>query len=79
VGGQERSKQGYGGEKLKKRIPIGRTRRRWEYDIKMDLREVGWEDMDRINMAKDRDRWRAVVNAVMNPRVAQNVGNFLTC
>jgi hypothetical protein len=48
---------------------IGRPRRRWEDNIKMDLREVGWGGMDWISLAQDRDRWRALVNAVMNLRV----------
>jgi hypothetical protein len=52
------------------RRPLGRPRRRWEDNIKMDLREVGWEGMDWINLAQDRDRWRALVNAVMNLRVS---------
>jgi hypothetical protein len=39
---------------------------RWEDNIKMDLQEVGWGGMDWIDMAQDRDRWRAVVNSVMN-------------
>jgi hypothetical protein len=51
------------------RRPLGRPRRRWEDNIKMDLQEVRWEDMDWIDMAQDRDRWRAVVSAVMNFRV----------
>jgi hypothetical protein len=51
------------------RRPIGRPRRRWEDNIKMDLREVGWGGMDWIDFAQDRDRWRAVVKAVMNLRV----------
>jgi hypothetical protein len=50
------------------RRPFGRPRRRWEDNIKMDLQEVGW-GMDWIELAQDRDRWRAVVNAVMNLRV----------
>jgi hypothetical protein len=49
--------------------PLGRPRRRWEDNIIMDLQEVGWERMDWIDMAQDRDRWRAVVSAVMNLRV----------
>jgi hypothetical protein len=51
------------------RRPLGRPRRRWEDNIKMDLREVGWGGMDWINLAQDRDRWRALVNAVTNLRV----------
>jgi hypothetical protein len=50
------------------RRPLGRPRRRWEENIKMDLQEVGW-DTDWIELAQDRDRWWAVVNAVMNLRV----------
>jgi hypothetical protein len=49
--------------------PPGRPRRRWEDDIKMDLQEAGRGDMDWIDLAQDRDRWRALVNAVMNLRV----------
>ena len=48
--------------------PLVRPRRRWE-DTKMDLQEVGCEGMDWIELAQDRDRWRALVNAVMNLRV----------
>jgi hypothetical protein len=50
------------------RPPFGRPRCRCVYNIKMDLEEVGWGSMDRIELAQDRDRWRAVVNAVMNLR-----------
>jgi hypothetical protein len=49
--------------------PLGRPRSRWVNNIKMDLREVEWGGMDRIDLAQDRDRWRAVVNTVMNLRV----------
>ena len=49
--------------------PPGRPRRRWEENIKMDLQEVGCGDMDWIELAEDRNRGRALVNAVMNPRV----------
>ena len=49
--------------------PLGRPRRRWEDNIKMDLQEVGCEGMDWIELAQDTDRWRALVNAVTNLRV----------
>jgi hypothetical protein len=49
--------------------PLGRPRRRWEDNIRMDLQEVGGGGMDWIGLAQDRDRWRALVNAVMNLRV----------
>jgi hypothetical protein len=49
--------------------PLGRPRRRWEDGIKMDLREFGWGGVEWIHLAQGRDRWRAVVNAVMNLRV----------
>jgi hypothetical protein len=49
--------------------PLGRPRRRWENNIKMGLREARCESMDWIDLAQDRDRWRALVNAVMNIRV----------
>jgi hypothetical protein len=51
------------------KIPLGRPRRRWVDNIKMDLREVGWGGMDSIALAQDRDQWRALVNTVMNLRV----------
>ena len=50
------------------KIPLGRPRRRWEDNIKMDLQEVG-RGGDWMELAQDRDRWRALVNTVMNLRV----------
>jgi hypothetical protein len=55
--------------KLERKRPLGRPRRRWVDNIKMDLREVGWDGVDWIDLAQDRDRWRAHVNAMMNLRV----------
>jgi len=51
------------------RRPLGRPRRRWEDNIRMDLREVGCGCVDCMELAQDRDRWRALVSAVMNLRV----------
>ena len=60
------------------RSPFGRPRRRWEDKIKMDLQEGGCRGMDWIELAQDRDRWWALVNAGMNLWVPWNAGNFLT-
>jgi hypothetical protein len=49
--------------------PLGRPRRRWVDNIRMDLREIGWDDVDWIDLAQDRDQWRALVSTVMNLRV----------
>jgi hypothetical protein len=49
--------------------PLGRPRRRWVNNTKMDLREIGWDGMDWIKLAQDRDQWRALVNTVMNLQV----------
>jgi hypothetical protein len=51
------------------RRPLGRPRRRWLHNIRMDLGEVGWGDVDWTGLAQDRDRWRALVNSVLNLRV----------
>ena len=55
-----------------------RPRRRWEVNIKIYLEEVGWEGMDRIDLALVWDGWWALVNAARNLRVSQNAGNLLT-
>jgi hypothetical protein len=57
---------------------LGRPRRRWEDNIKVDLREIGWGGMDWIDLAQDREQWRALVNTIMNVRVPKNVGKFLS-
>jgi hypothetical protein len=53
-------------ERPEGRRPLGIPSRRWEDNIKIDLQEVVWEGVDWIDMAQDRDRWRAFVNEVMN-------------
>jgi hypothetical protein len=58
--------------------PLGRPRRRWVDNIKMDLRGIGWDGMDWIDLAQDKDRWRVLMKAVMNFRVPQNAGRFLS-
>jgi hypothetical protein len=58
--------------------PIGRHRRRWDDNIKMDLRVIGCGGMDWIDLAQDMDLWRPLVNMVMNLRVPYNVGKFLS-
>jgi hypothetical protein len=55
--------------KPKGKTPLGRPRRRWVDNIRMDLGEVGWSDVDWIGLAQDRNRWRALVNSVLNLRV----------
>jgi hypothetical protein len=50
--------------------PLGRPRRRWVNNIKMDLREIEWDVMDWIDLAQDRNQWRALVNTVMYLRVS---------
>jgi hypothetical protein len=49
--------------------PLGRPKCRWVDSIKMDVRDIGWDGMDWIELAQDRDQWRALVNLVMNLRV----------
>ena len=60
------------------RRPLGKPRRRWVDNIRMDLQGGGCGYMDWIGLAQDRDRWRTLVSAVMNLRVPCNAGNFLS-
>jgi len=60
------------------RRPLGRPRRRWEDNIKIDIMEVGYGGMDWTELTPDRDRWRTLVSGGMNLRVPLNAGNFLT-
>jgi hypothetical protein len=57
--------------------PLGRPRRRWEDGIRMDLREIGWVSLEWIQLAQDRDRWRALVNTVTNLLVLAPRINYL--
>jgi hypothetical protein len=56
-------------EKPERKRPLGRLRRRWVDNIRMDLLEVGWGDVDWIGLAQDRERRKALVNSVLNLRV----------
>jgi hypothetical protein len=55
--------------KLEGKRPLGRPRRRWEDNIRVDLRDIGWGGMDWIDLAEHRDQWRALMNTGMNLRV----------
>jgi hypothetical protein len=67
----EETKNAYGllVGKLEGKRPLRRARRRWVDNIRMDLGEVGWGNVDWIGLAQDRNRWRALVNSVLNLRV----------
>jgi len=64
--------------KPERKRPLGRSRCRWEDNIKMDLQEVEYGSMDWIEVTQDNDNWRALVKAVMKLWVPLNEGNFLT-
>jgi hypothetical protein len=51
--------------KAKGRKPLGRCRHRWEDNIKMDLNKMGWQDMDRVNLTQDMDKWRVRENTAL--------------
>ena len=76
--GEERRVRRVLAGKLEGRRPLGRPRRSWVDNIRLDLQELGCGYMDWIGLAQDRDRWRTLVSAVMNLRVQWNAGNFLT-
>jgi hypothetical protein len=63
--GEEECIEDIGGKPERER-PLGRPSRRWVDNIKMDLREIGWDGVDWIGMAQDRDHWRVLVNTVLN-------------
>jgi hypothetical protein len=58
--------------------PLRKLRCRWVDNTKMNLREIGWGDVDWIDLAQDRDQWRAPVNTLMNIWVPYNAGKFLS-
>jgi hypothetical protein len=64
--------------KSEEKIAPGRPRRRWEDNIKIDLIKIGWDGVDWICLAHDKDRWQALVNTAMNLWVPKKAGNFLT-
>jgi hypothetical protein len=64
--------------KTERKRPLGSPRRRWEYNMKADLRGMGLDGMDWIDLAQDRDQWRVRMNAVMNLRVPYDIGKFLS-
>jgi hypothetical protein len=61
---------------LEGKRPLGSPRRRWVDNIKIDLGDVGWDNVDWIGLAKNRDKWSALVNEVMNLRVKEILGNW---
>jgi hypothetical protein len=64
--------------KPERRRPLGRPIRRWDDNIKMNLREIGLKGVDWIHLAQHKDRWWDFVNTVINIRVPQKARNFLT-
>jgi hypothetical protein len=56
--------------KPERKRPLGRPRHRWMDNVKMDLREIGWDGMDGLDLTQEKDQWRALISTVMNPRVS---------
>jgi hypothetical protein len=69
MNGEKRNAYGLLVENPERKRPLGRPRNRWVDNIRMDLGEVGWGEVDWIGLAKDRSRWTALVNSVLNLRV----------
>jgi hypothetical protein len=67
--GKGRMPIGYWSENQRGKRQLRRPRQRWVDNIKMDLEEIGWGGVDWIGLAQDRDKWRALVNTVLNLRV----------
>jgi hypothetical protein len=66
--GEEKRIQNIGG-KVRRKRPLGRRRHRWVDDVKLNLREIGWDGMNWTDLAQDIDQWRTLVNTVMNVRI----------
>jgi hypothetical protein len=60
------------------KIPLRQHRHKWEDNVRIDLREIGWKVVDWIHLAHDRNQWQALANMVMNLQVPQKEGNVLT-
>jgi ribosome biogenesis protein Nip4 len=58
--------------------PLRKPRNRWEDNIRMDLREIGWGSVDWMHLAQDKDQWQALMNMIMNLWVPYKAGNFVT-
>jgi hypothetical protein len=74
----ERDSHRFSVERPERKRPVGRHRDRWEGNIKIYLGDIGWTDMDWINVAQYRDQWRVLMSTVMNLHAPQNIGKFLS-
>jgi hypothetical protein len=71
--------QGFGSKSCRKEVrSFALPRRRWEANMKVGLKQIGWVDVNWIRLAQDKDHWCAIVNTKINLRVPVNAGNFLT-
>jgi hypothetical protein len=77
-GGEEECRKNFGGKARKRKNTLGRPRRRYVNNIKMDFREIAWVSMDWIDLPQVRDQSRVLVNTVINIRVPKNAGKFLS-